>query len=58
MTDVRPYGVAIQQAVAGGDLTKMKLTLAAAERYLAEHRDISSAIESLRIEIARLEAQQ
>ena len=56
MTDIRPYGVAIQQAVASGDLQKMKAAQAAAEKYLSEHGNVSGALESLKIEIAKLEA--
>jgi len=58
MTDIRPYGVAIQQAVASGDLHKMKSTLHTAEEYLATHGDVSSALEVLKIEIAKLEAKK
>ncbi|ADV84350.1 DUF1843 domain-containing protein [Terriglobus saanensis] len=56
MTDVRPYGVAIQQAVASGDLQKMKSTLLTAEKHVADYGDVSSALEVLKIEIAKLEA--
>jgi len=56
MTDVRPYGVAIQQAVASGDLRNMKSALASAEQYLHAHGDVSAALEALKIEIAKLEA--
>jgi len=55
MTDVRPYGVAIQQAVASGDLQKMKSTLALAEKFNSEHGDVSAALELLKVEIAKLE---
>jgi Domain of unknown function (DUF1843) len=56
MPDIRPYGVAIQQAVASGDLQQMKSTLLTAEKHVAEYGDVSSAIEVLKIAIAKLEA--
>jgi len=43
MADVRPYGVAIQQAAASGNLTEMKA--AAAETYLSQHGNIVAALE-------------
>jgi hypothetical protein len=55
MNDVRPYGVAIQQAVASGDLQRMKAAAAAAEKYLSEHGNVSAALEALRIEISKAE---
>jgi Domain of unknown function (DUF1843) len=56
MTDVRPYGVAIQQAVASGDLQQMKAAAASAEKYLSDHGDVSAALEALKIEIGKAEA--
>ena len=56
MSDVRPYGVAIQQAVASGDLQTMKSILQTAEEHIATYGDVSSALEVLKIEIAKLEA--
>jgi hypothetical protein len=58
MTDVRPYGVAVQQAVASGDLTQMKTAAAAAEAHLKEYGNISAALEVLKAEIAKLEAKK
>lgn len=52
---VPPYGVAIQTAVASGDLEKMKQAAAEADHYLREHGDVSAALEALKIEIAKLE---
>ncbi|MEI9994601.1 MAG: DUF1843 domain-containing protein [Rhizomicrobium sp.] len=52
---VEPYGPAIQQAVASGDLGAMKAVAKAAEKYLAEYGDVRSALEVLRGEIAKLE---
>jgi Domain of unknown function (DUF1843) len=56
VTDRKPYGVAIQQAVASGNLTEMKAAAAAAETYLSQHGNITAALEALKIEIAKLEA--
>ena len=53
---VPPYGVVIQQAIARGQLAEMKRVAKEAEAYLAEHGDIRSALELLKIEIARHEA--
>jgi Domain of unknown function (DUF1843) len=58
MTDVKPYGVAIQQAVATGDLARMKTAAAAADAYLQECGNVSAALEILKTEIAKLEAKQ
>lgn len=52
---VPPYGVAIQEAVASGDLTKMKEAARQAEEYTREWGDVSSALEVLKLEISRLE---
>jgi len=53
---VEPYGVAIHQAIASGKLDQMKRMAKEAESYLAEHGDISSALEVLKAEIAKHEA--
>jgi len=50
-----PYGVAIQQAIAKGDLANMKSVAAAAEAHLKEYGDVRSALELLKVEIAKLE---
>ena len=50
------YAPAIQQAIAKGDLAEMKAMLGHAEKILKEQGDLSAAIESLRIEIAKLES--
>ena len=52
---ITPYGPAIQQAVASGNLKNMQAVAKAAERHLAEYGDVSSALEALRIEIAKLQ---
>jgi Domain of unknown function (DUF1843) len=53
--DVPPYGIAIQQAVASGQLRRMKAAAKQAETFLARYGDISAALEALKVEIARLE---
>ncbi|MBV8216662.1 MAG: DUF1843 domain-containing protein [Verrucomicrobia bacterium] len=50
-----PYGTAIHDAIAHGDLAEMKRVAREAEVFLATHGDISAALETLRIEIYRLE---
>ena len=52
---VPPYGVAIQEAVASGDLAKMKAVARAAEEYLREWGNVPAALEGLKLEISRLE---
>jgi hypothetical protein len=54
-TPVPPYGVAIQQAVASGDLAKMKAVAKEAEEHLKEAGNVSAALEALKIEISKLE---
>jgi hypothetical protein len=49
---VPPYGEAIQQAVASGDLAKMKAVAQEAEAFLA---DVPAALQQLKSEIAKLE---
>lgn len=49
------YGPPIQDAIARGDLPKMKQLAAEAEKHLNEVGDVRSALEYLKIEIARLE---
>jgi len=49
------YGVGIQQAIASGDLTRMKKLVTEAERHLAEWGDVRSSLEYLKIEIAKME---
>jgi hypothetical protein len=49
------YGVAIQQAMASGDLAKMKQVVAQAKDRLAEHSEIQGALSALQAEIAKVE---
>jgi len=55
---VPPYGPAIHQAIAKGDLAEMKRLAVTAEQHLQQSGDVSSALEFLKIEIARLERKQ
>jgi hypothetical protein len=52
---VPPYGPPIQEAIAKGDLAKMKQLAAEAEQHLAQAGDVSAALEYLKIEIAKHE---
>jgi hypothetical protein len=52
---VPPYGQAIHQAVASGDLAQMKAVEKHAEEYLKEWGDVRSALELLKAEIAKRE---
>lgn len=52
---VPPYGTAIQEAIAKGDLAQMKQVAAEAEKHLQQAGDVRGALEGLKIEIARHE---
>jgi hypothetical protein len=52
---VPPYGVAIHNAIARGDLAEMKRVADEAEKYLRETGDLRSALSQLKIEIAKAE---
>ena len=52
---VPPYGEAIQQAVASGDLAKMKAVAKEAAAYLKAQAKIPAALDKLNAEIAKLE---
>jgi Domain of unknown function (DUF1843) len=47
------YGPPIQEAIAKGDLARMKQLAAEAEAHLKEVGDVRAALEYLKIEIAR-----
>lgn len=55
MEHVLLYGVTIHRCIAKGDLAEMKRVAQQAEEHLRETGDIRSALESLKIEIAKLE---
>jgi hypothetical protein len=50
-----PYGTAIHQAIAGGDLNVMRALVTRAEAYLDQIGDLRTAVEILKVEIAKLE---
>lgn len=52
---VPPYGPPIQEAIAKGDLARMKQLAAETEKFLEESGDVPAALEVLRIEIAKRE---
>ncbi len=52
---VPPYGDAIHEAIASGDLRKMKAVAKAAKEYLDEVGDLPAALQALKIEIAKAE---
>jgi ATP/maltotriose-dependent transcriptional regulator MalT len=56
MAEVRPYGPAIHEAIASGEVDRMRETLRQAEQHLAEHGNVSAAVEALKAEIARCES--
>jgi hypothetical protein len=53
--DVRPYGPAIQQAIASGDLAKLKEIAQLGDARLQEYGVSASDQEALKREIAKLE---
>jgi hypothetical protein len=55
-TPVPLYGGAIHNGIASGDLAKMKELRTEAEKQLAEHGNISAALEVLKAKIAKAEA--
>lgn len=50
-----PYGPPIQEAIAKGDLPRMKQLAAETERHLQQVGEVRSALEFLKIEIAKHE---
>ncbi|WP_137940228.1 DUF1843 domain-containing protein [Chitinivorax sp. B] len=50
-----PYGNAIHQAIASGDLSQMKALLQQGEQHLQQYDDLHKAVEQLKLEITRLE---
>ncbi len=49
-----PYGVAIHDAIASGDVGQMQKTAADAESYLKEYGEIGDGLKKLNAEIERL----
>jgi hypothetical protein len=58
MAAVPPYGAVIRDAVASGDLARMKRAAAEAEEHLQKYGNVAAALEALKMEIAKLEARQ
>ncbi|MFP5512080.1 MAG: DUF1843 domain-containing protein [Alphaproteobacteria bacterium] len=56
LRSIKPYGVAISDAIVSGDLAKMKEVATAAEQHLSEHGDVASILHLLKVEIAKAEA--
>jgi hypothetical protein len=52
---VPPYGAAIHQARASGDLDEMRKVAAEAEAHIAEYGDVAGALEKLKAQIAEHE---
>jgi hypothetical protein len=52
---IPPYGVAIQEAIASGNLSKMKEVSRQAEAHLQNADKVSAALQVLKEEIAKLE---
>jgi dihydrodipicolinate synthase/N-acetylneuraminate lyase len=51
---IPPYGVAIHDAIASGDVGQMQQVASDAESYLKEFGEIGDGLKKLRAEIARL----
>jgi hypothetical protein len=53
---IRPlYGVVIHEAICSGDINRMKQVAQEAEQYLQRAGDVPSALQALKIEIAKAE---
>ncbi len=52
---VPPYGPTIQEAIAKGDLARMKHLATEADQHLQQTGDVGAALEYLKIEIAKHE---
>jgi hypothetical protein len=52
---IMPYGVPIQDAIASGDLAKMKEMVTRTEEWLASQEKLRSLLDQLKAEIAVLD---
>jgi hypothetical protein len=52
------YAPAIQEAIASGDLARMRDAHALAEQHMEEFGDVHTALEVLKVEIGKLERRQ
>ena len=55
---VPPYGVTIQQAIAQGDLTRMRKVAKEAEEYLGRVGNLPALLAVLKIEIAKADKKE
>ena len=55
---VPPYGPAIQQAIAKGDLAEMKRLVKVAEQFVSDHGDVASSLDKLKREVKKLESKK
>lgn len=55
---IMPYGVAITDAIASGELAKLKAAEAAAEEHLKQYGDVPALLTALKVEIAKLEGKR
>ncbi|MDG2529604.1 DUF1843 domain-containing protein [Caulobacter endophyticus] len=53
--NIKPYGVAVTDAIASGDLSRLKEAEAAAQAHLDEYGDIPTLLALLKVEIAKLQ---
>ncbi|WP_158809838.1 DUF1843 domain-containing protein [Beijerinckia sp. L45] len=56
MTPIRPYGVAVTDAIASGKVDEMKAVAQACRDYLATYGDLPRLLSTLDAEIAKLSA--
>ncbi|AYV47779.1 DUF1843 domain-containing protein [Caulobacter flavus] len=56
--NIKPYGVAVTDAIASGDLSRLKEAEAAAQAHLDEYGDIPTLLALLKVEIAKLEGKK
>ncbi|MFT4253744.1 MAG: DUF1843 domain-containing protein [Caulobacter sp.] len=54
--NIKPYGVAVTDAIASGEHARLKEAEAAAEAHLKDYGDVSTALALLKLEIAKLQA--
>lgn len=55
---IMPYGVAVTEALASGELAKLKAAEQAAEAHVAQYGDVATLLALLKVEIAKLEAKR
>jgi len=50
------YASPIHRVIVGGDLGEMKALALEAKQYLEQHGDVAAALDTLQLEIAKMEA--